>query len=108
MIARALPRATTCATGVAFSTCLLLAACGNAGPTGPGPGSTPPGAACKTASDCGCWECACTGVSGAPGAAQLCVGGHCPSGEGACSPVCALAHATVASATSVGTCNGVP
>jgi hypothetical protein len=47
-------------------------------------------------------------VGGAPGAAQLCVSGVCPTGEAACTPVCALAQAKVASATGVDTCDGRP
>jgi hypothetical protein len=86
---------------------LAEAGCGNR-PTGPGPGSNPPGAGCAAANDCYCWQCACEGVSGLPGEAQLCVSGKCPTGDEACATSCALAGAKVASASSVDTCNGVP
>jgi hypothetical protein len=87
---------------------LLAPAAGCGNPTGPGPGSNPPGTACAVANDCYCWQCVCEGVSGLPGEAQLCVSGKCPTGDEACATSCALAGAKVVSATSVDTCNGVP
>jgi hypothetical protein len=80
----------------------------SSGAAGPMPGQTNPGQACAQATDCGCWQCTCAGVSGAPGAAQLCVSGACPTGEAACTPVCALVGAEVAAATSVDACEGRP
>ncbi len=79
-----------------------LAGCGTA-PTGPGPGATPPGKACGTAADCGCWQCTCKGIDG-PGQGQLCLDGHCPSGTDACQTVCATADAGVASAVAIDRC----
>jgi hypothetical protein len=75
---------------------------------GPMPGQTNPGEACTHATDCGCWQCNCAGVSGAPGAAQLCVSGACPTGEAACTPICAQVGADLASAVSVDACDGRP
>ena len=82
----------------------LLSAC-SSGTDGPGPGSTPAGAACDGPQDCGCWTCECTGIDG-DGAAQLCTDGKCPTGEEACAQDCALAHAKVAKATAVDHCPG--
>jgi hypothetical protein len=93
---------------LALAVGVLAAACSDPSPTGPGPGGTPPGQSCSTAKDCGCWQCNCVGVSGQPGAAQLCVDDKCPTGEAACTPICALANAQLASATAVDQCNGVP
>jgi hypothetical protein len=81
--------------------------CGG-GHDGPGPGSTPPGQACSQASDCYCWQCYCAGVGGAPGGGQLCIDGTCPTGEQACTPICALVDAGLASVTAIGICPGVP
>lgn len=80
----------------------LAAAC-SGGPPGPHPGSTVAGHACATAADCGCWVCDCVGING-PGAAQLCLGGHCPSGQDACATDCASAKAKVAKATPTDKC----
>ena len=74
----------------------------------PGPGSTLPEQACAQASDCGCWQCDCVGVEGAPGGAQLCVDGKCPTGEAACTPICAIVGAKLATATAIETCPGRP
>jgi hypothetical protein len=79
------------------------------GSTPPGsPGSTQPGSACDDAADCGCWSCTCDGVGGAPGGAQLCIGGVCPTAKQACAPVCAIVDAPVAEATSSTHCPAVP
>lgn len=72
----------------------------------PHPGSTAPGKPCMDASECGCWQCTCQGVTGLPGGAQLCTGGKCPTGEEACTPVCAIVHAPLETATAVGMCPG--
>lgn len=82
----------------------LLPAC-SGGPAGPLPGSTPAGHACATAADCGCWVCECQGING-PGAAQLCLGGQCPTGQDACATDCASANAKVAKATAADKCPG--
>jgi hypothetical protein len=74
---------------------------------GQGPGPTPPGQACSHGSDCYCWQCNCAGVTGTPGGGQLCLSGTCPTGEEACTPICAIVDAGLASATSVDTCPGV-
>lgn len=92
---------------LALSLSTLGAGCSSS-PTGPVPGSHPPGASCSKANDCYCWSCVCEGVSGLPGQAQLCVDDTCPSGEEACATSCSVLGTKVASATSVDTCNGVP
>ena len=90
---------------VPLSALLLVPACGSNPPGSPGSGK--PGDSCGAAADCGCWSCACQGVAGAPGGAQLC-DGVCPTGEEACASVCAIAGAKVASATSSSHCPAVP
>jgi hypothetical protein len=92
--------AALCAAGVPLAGC-------HGTPNGPGPGSTPPGQACSQGSDCYCWQCDCAGVGGAPGGGQLCIDGTCPTGEEACTPICAIVDAGLASATSVDTCPAV-
>jgi hypothetical protein len=87
------------------SAVVLFVAAGCSTPDGgPSPGSTPPGGACAQAGDCGCWQCDCEGVSGLPGAAQLCVSGKCPTGEEACTPLCAVVNAKLSAATATGSC----
>ncbi len=93
---------------VTFSLGGLAPGCVDAPSALPGPGSTPPEQACTDESDCGCWECDCLGVTGAPGGAQLCVDGKCPTGEAACTPICALVGAKLATATAVDDCPGRP
>jgi hypothetical protein len=94
---------------LALFTGAIANACSSTTPgIGPAPGNTAPGEACSGAAECGCWSCTCEGVGGAPGAAQLCVSGKCPTGEAACTPICALADAKLASATAVDACTGVP
>src|SRR5580704_5950493 len=63
----------------------LAPGCGSPPPGSPG--STKPGAACAEAADCGCWSCTCKGIGGAPGGAQLCIAGKCPTAQQACAPV---------------------
>ena len=74
----------------------------------PGPGSTPPEQPCAKPADCGCWQCDCQGIGGAPGAAQLCVAGKCPTGDAACSPICAIVNAKLATATAIDSCPARP
>jgi hypothetical protein len=76
--------------------------------TGAGPGSTQPGQPCTGPADCGCWECTCKGVDGGPGAAQLCIGDICPTGQTACTVVCMTSGAQVEQATAIDTCPAVP
>jgi hypothetical protein len=71
-----------------------------------GPGMNMPGASCKGAADCGCWTCTCQGIGGAPGGAQLCLSGTCPTADAACATVCDLVRAKVASAKSSESCPG--
>ena len=96
----------TAAAALSFALALGAACSSTSG--GPLPGPDSPGQPCTEASECGCWQCLCTGVGGAPGAAQLCVSGTCPTGEAACTPICALADAPLASAVSVDSCDGRP
>jgi hypothetical protein len=84
----------------------LAPGCGSPPPGSPG--STKPGAACAEAADCGCWSCTCKGIGGAPGGAQLCIAGKCPTAQQACAPVCAIVDAGVAQATSDDHCPAVP
>ncbi len=72
------------------------------------PGSTQPGSSCSQAADCGCWTCTCEGVGGAPGGAELCVDGVCPTASAACATVCDLVQAKVAAATSSNHCPAIP
>jgi hypothetical protein len=85
---------------------LIVPGCGGDRPGSPG--SNQPGAACSKAADCGCWSCACQGVGGVPGGAELCLGGVCPTAQQACEAVCAIAGAKVASAMSSDHCPAVP
>jgi hypothetical protein len=86
---------------------IALAFAGCSEHPGPGPGPIEPGKPCEKPADCGCWECFCEGYE-TPGGAQLCVGGKCPTGEGACESVCAIVSAKVTQAKSVDACPAVP
>jgi len=91
----------SCAKLVVLTMWFALAACGATDPNEGVGGSQPydeghVGEPCSNYTECGRWTCICEGIEGAPGSAQLCLDGVCPSGEEACAIDCATVHAKVA------------